>query len=33
MTYGEIDRKTGTVSFSEIAPRVRGIQGHIVTCL
>jgi hypothetical protein len=32
MTYGEIDRRTGTVSFSEEAPRVKGIQGHVVTC-
>jgi hypothetical protein len=32
MTYGEIDRSTGTVSFSEIAPRVRGSQVHVVTC-
>jgi hypothetical protein len=31
-TYGEIDKPTGTVTFSEATPRVRGIQGHVVTC-
>jgi hypothetical protein len=31
-TYGEIDKSTGTVTFSEASPRVKGIQGHVVTC-
>jgi hypothetical protein len=31
-TYGEINKQTGTVKFFEIAPRVKGIQGHVVTC-
>jgi hypothetical protein len=31
-TYGEINKSTGTVTFSEATPRVRGIQGHVVTC-
>ncbi len=28
----ELDKKTGKVTFHEDAPRVRGIEGHIVTC-
>jgi hypothetical protein len=31
-TYGEINRTTGSVTFSEAVPRVKGIQGHVVTC-
>jgi hypothetical protein len=31
-TYGELDKTTGSVRFSEAAPRVKGIQGHVVTC-
>jgi hypothetical protein len=31
-TYGVIDKSTGTVTFSEASPRVKGIQGHVVTC-
>ena len=31
-TFGELDKKTGKVTFHEAAPRVRGIEGHIVTC-
>jgi methyl-accepting chemotaxis protein len=31
-TYGEINKETGTVTFKESATRVRGIQGHVVTC-
>jgi hypothetical protein len=31
-TYGEMNRQTGTVTFHEAAPRVLGIQGHVITC-
>jgi hypothetical protein len=31
-TYGEINRETGYVTFHESAPRVRGIQGHVIAC-
>ena len=31
-TFGEIDKQTGSVTFQESAPRVRGIQGHVVAC-
>jgi hypothetical protein len=31
-TYGEIDKKNGTVRFSEATPRMRGIQGHVMAC-
>jgi hypothetical protein len=31
-TYGEIDGSTGTVTFSEASPKVKGVQGHVVTC-
>jgi len=31
-TYGEINRETGHVTFHESAPRVRGIQGHVIAC-
>jgi hypothetical protein len=31
-TYGEINRQTGHVTFHESAPRVRGIQGHVIAC-
>ncbi len=31
-TYGEIDKRDGTVRFSEATPRVIGIQGHILAC-
>jgi hypothetical protein len=31
-TYGEINKQTGAVTFHEAAPRVLGIQGHVVTC-
>jgi hypothetical protein len=31
-TYGEINRQTGHVPFHESAPRVRGIQGHVIAC-
>jgi hypothetical protein len=32
-TYGDMDRLTGSVRFSESSERVLGIQGHVVTCL
>jgi hypothetical protein len=32
LTYGEINKQTGTVRFSEASDRAKGIQGHIVTC-
>lgn len=31
-TYGEINRETGHVAFHESAPRVGGIQGHVLSC-
>jgi hypothetical protein len=31
-TYGEMNRQTGAVTFHEAAPRVLGIQGHVITC-
>lgn len=31
-TYGEMNKQTGTVTFHDAAPRVLGIQGHVVTC-
>jgi hypothetical protein len=31
LTYGDLDRQTGTVGFSDRAARVSGIQGHVVT--
>src|SRR5229473_7481752 len=31
-TYGEINKQNGTVRFSEVTPRVKGIQGHIMGC-
>jgi hypothetical protein len=30
-TYGELDKRTGTVRFHDAAPRVKGIQTHVVT--
>lgn len=30
-TYGELNQQTGEVKFSERAPRVVGIQGHVLT--
>jgi hypothetical protein len=32
-TYGELDKGNGRVTFHESAPRIRGIQVYIVTCL
>jgi hypothetical protein len=32
-TYGEIDKGNGRVTFYESAPRIRGIQVYIVTCV
>jgi hypothetical protein len=31
-TYGEINKETGHVTFHESAPRVVGIQGHVIAC-
>jgi hypothetical protein len=31
-TYGDINRSTGSVQFSDASDRVKGIQGHVVTC-
>lgn len=31
-TFGDLDKQTGKVTFHEVAPRVRGIEGHITTC-
>lgn len=31
-TYGAINRQTGHVTFHELAPQVRGIQGHVIGC-
>jgi methyl-accepting chemotaxis protein len=31
-TYGEMNTTTGHVGFFDVAPRVRGILGHVVTC-
>ena len=31
-TYGEMNKRTGTVTFREAAPRVLGIQAHVITC-
>jgi len=31
-TYGEMNRTNGTVSFSEAAPTILGIQGHVLNC-
>jgi hypothetical protein len=32
MTYGAINKQTGTVAFSEATSRVKGIQGHVISC-
>jgi hypothetical protein len=31
-TFGEINKETGCVTFHESAPRIRGIQGHVIGC-
>ena len=31
-TFGQIDRQTGSVRFSQIAPLAKGIQGHVLGC-
>jgi hypothetical protein len=31
-TYGDINKLTGSVRFSEASDRVKGIRGHVVTC-
>ncbi|HTV29036.1 MAG TPA: hypothetical protein VMF32_14720 [Xanthobacteraceae bacterium] len=31
-TYGAINKETGFVTFHESAPRIRGIQGHVIGC-
>jgi hypothetical protein len=31
-TYGEINKTNGTVTFSEAAPRIMHVQGHVMTC-
>jgi hypothetical protein len=31
-TFGEINKQTGWVTFHDSAPRVRGIQGHVIAC-